>query len=73
MLKKNDGSRSPLSVLLVENDLSVAKLVTAALTMEGYLVIGLVASLDEARRIVHVKNPDLIISDGRMIPRDKFD
>ncbi len=73
MLKDDSGCGSPLTVLLVEQDSSVARLVMTALRMEGYLVIGPVASAHEALEVVRTERPDLILLDGRMIPRDEFD
>ncbi len=66
------ASRGRLSVLVVEEDRSVAHLVVAALKSQGYLVVGSVASLREARTVVDEKGPDLILLDHQMVPLEEF-
>ena len=72
MLTEEEAVDSPLSVLLVEEDAAVAELVASALRLEGYLVIGSVASVSEARRMLDEEEPDIIVLDHQMIPLEEF-
>ena len=61
-----------IHVLLIEDDARTERLLAPALDVQGY-ALTLTSSIDEGVRLAATRNPDIIIVDGDLPDRSRFD